>query len=81
MPGLLTATEVADMLRLSRRAFLARRRGLEALHGFPAPLAGLPDRWAPAAIDAWIARQGGAPIATPETGEATLIDRARRLAG
>lgn len=82
MPGLLTATEVAELLRLTRRAFLARRRTLETTHGFPRPLAGLPDRWAPAAIDAWIAQQGGSPAATaPATAEATLIARAHRLAG
>lgn len=79
MHRLLTAHQVAEVLNLGRRSFLARRRALEAQHGFPPRVAGLPDRWSAAAIDAWIAAQSGATLATPATAEATLIARAQRL--
>jgi predicted DNA-binding transcriptional regulator AlpA len=79
MHRLLTAHQVADILGITRRAFSARRAALEARHGFPPRVPGLPDRWSAAAIDAWIAGQSGATLATPATAEATLIARAQRL--
>lgn len=77
MHRLITATQVADLLNLGRRAFLARRRWLEAEHDFPPPVRGLPDRWDPTAIEAWLAGQRDATAAPPETTEAILIARAR----
>jgi hypothetical protein len=80
MPALLTATQVAEILAITRRAFLARRRGLEQRHNFPAAVAGLPDRWDPAAIDAWLAAQRQATMPDQPSAEATLIARARTIA-
>lgn len=82
MPRLITATGVAELLGITRRQFMARRRRLEAEHGFPPPVAGLPDRWDPVAIEGWLAQQRP-PATTPadgaEAAEALLIQRARAL--
>jgi hypothetical protein len=82
MPGLLTATQVADLLGLGRRSFMARRRRLQAEHDFPAAVAGLPDRWDPLAIEAWLASQRPATPPGPDAAaeaEAVLIGRARAM--
>jgi hypothetical protein len=80
-----TAHQVAQALALpAARHFRCRRRRLEAEHGFPPPVAGLPDRWDPRAIEAWLAAQraGLMPPARDEAaeGEAMLIARARAMA-
>lgn len=75
-----TAHQVAKALALPTvRHFRCRRRRLEQA-GFPAPVRGLPDRWDPRAIEAWLAAQRPAPLAAPETAEALLIARARARA-
>lgn len=82
MPRLITATQVAEVLGISRRQFMARRRRLEAEHDFPRPVAGLPDRWDPLAIDAWLASQRPAAPPAPsaeDAAEAVLIGRARAM--
>jgi hypothetical protein len=75
-----TAHQVAEALALpSARAFHCRRRRLEEA-GFPSPVRGLPDRWDPRAIEAWLALQRPASLAAPDTAEALLIARARAIA-
>ena len=72
-----TAHQVAQALALpSARAFHCRRRRLEQA-GFPPPVAGLPDRWDPRAIEAWLAAQRPPEHAAPDAAEALLIARAR----
>lgn len=82
MPRLITSTAVAELLGITRRQFMNRRRRLEAEHGFPPPVAGLPERWDPIAIEAWLAQQRP-PAPTPpdpaEAAEALLIQRARAV--
>lgn len=82
MRALLTAHQVAAALSLrSARSFHNRRAALEA-EGFPRPVRGLPDRWDPAAIEAWLAAQRPA-AAAPDSlaaAEQTLIARAQALA-
>jgi hypothetical protein len=76
-----TAEDVAEALRLpSARHFLARRRRLEAEHGFPQPVPGLPGRWDPQAIALWLRayRTHHEDDAQAEV-EAELIGRARAL--
>ena len=76
-----TAHQVAVALALpSARAFHCRRRRLEQA-GFPPPVAGLPDRWDPRAIEAWLAAQRPPEHAAPDAAEALLIARARATAG
>lgn len=78
-----TAHQVAEALALpSARCFHARRRRLEGEHGFPPPVAGLPDRWDPRAIEAWLAAQRPrlAAVNDDDGAEAVLIARARRMA-
>ncbi|WP_206934188.1 hypothetical protein [Roseococcus thiosulfatophilus] len=79
-PRLLTSHQVAELLGLRPRQFGARRAGLEAA-GFPGPVAGLPDRWDPLAIEAWLAAQRGetAAQAAPSV-EDVLVARARAMA-
>jgi hypothetical protein len=82
MPRLITATEVAELLGITRLQFLARRRRLEAEHDFPAAVAGLPDRWDPLAIEGWLASQRRASPPGPDPAaeaEAVLISRARAM--
>ena len=79
-PRLLTAHQVADLFGLKRRQFMARRRRMEAQHGFPPPVAGLPDRWDPAAIEAWLrAQRPPEAAATTDAAEQLLLDRARAM--
>lgn len=78
-----TAHQVAEALALpSARHFHCRRRRLEDGHGFPPPVAGLPDRWDPRAIEAWLAAQRPrtAAVNDDDGAEAVLIARARRMA-
>jgi hypothetical protein len=77
-----TAHQVAEALGYaSARSFHCRRRRLEAEHGFPPAVAGLPDRWDPKAIEAWLAAQRPRAAANDDDGaEALLIARARALA-
>lgn len=76
-----TAHEVAEALRLpSARHFLARRRRLEDEHRFPPPVAGLPGRWDPKAIELWLRAQRTMHADDAEAqAEASLIGRARSL--
>jgi hypothetical protein len=76
---LLTAHQVAELLGLRPRQFAARRAGLVAA-GFPAAVAGLPDRWDPLAIEAWLAAQRPAPAPEAANVEDVLIGRARAMA-
>lgn len=79
---LLTAHQVAAALSLrSARSFLGRRAALEA-EGFPRPVRGLPDRWDPAAIEAWLSAQrpAAAPADALAAAEQTLIARAQARA-
>lgn len=74
--------QVADRLALTPAAFRARRRRLEADHGFPPPVPGLGLRWDGLAVEAWLARnrdQAGS-ICQPVSVEDVLIARARALA-
>ena len=74
------AHQVADMLGLTARSFQARRARLEAVHGFPQPLPGLGNVWDLAAIERWIAQQGGGqgqPSDELMAAEAELVRRAR----
>jgi predicted DNA-binding transcriptional regulator AlpA len=82
MRRLITATQVAELLGIGRRQFLMRRSRLQSDHGFPPAVAGLPDRWDPLAIDAWLASQRPAAPPAPDAAaeaEAVLIGRARSL--
>jgi hypothetical protein len=76
-----TAREVAEALRLpSARHFQARRRRLEDEHRFPPPVAGLPGRWDPKAIELWLRAQRSMHADDTEAeAEASLIGRARSL--
>jgi hypothetical protein len=74
------AAQVAERLAMTPAAFRQRRRRLEEVHGFPAPIAGLGQRWHPAAIEAWLARRsGGAGPAAQDEPEVVLIARARAM--
>jgi hypothetical protein len=74
------AAQVADRLAMTPAAFNARRRRLEADHGFPPPVPGLGRRWNPAAIEAWLAAQaGGQPDQQAPSAEDVLISRARAM--
>ena len=81
MRSLLTAAQVADRLQITVRAFWARRRSLEAEHGFPAPVPGIGQRWDPAAIQAWQDRTGGLDRHDrgDDGAELRLIARAREI--
>jgi hypothetical protein len=75
------AAQVADRLAMTPAAFNARRRRLEADHGFPPPVPGLGRRWNPAAIEGWLASQGGGlPDHQAPSAEDVLISRARAMA-
>jgi hypothetical protein len=74
------AAQVADRLAMTPAAFNARRRRLEADHGFPPPVPGLGRRWNPAAIEGWLAALGGGfPPTDPANPEEILISRARAM--
>lgn len=83
---LITRRQVAAMLNKSYDWFLRHRKSLEADHGFPATVPGIPNRWDPLAIRAWIARGRAeleAPTPAPNDGRdwgAELDKRAGELA-
>jgi predicted DNA-binding transcriptional regulator AlpA len=87
-PQVLTIPQVAATLGLTTAAFYKRHHKLREQHGVPPPLPGLGHRWDPAAIAAWIGRQGNPTAAeTPppandiDVWQQRLDERAARLAG
>lgn len=66
---LMTAADVAKKLTRSRDWFYRNRKILEA-RGFPKTVPGQGNRWHPGAIDDYLAREAGRPMA--QSGDAEL---------
>ena len=81
MTGVLTLDEMLAVLRLSRRAWKDRKRGLYAA-GFPQRLPGLGHRWSHAAVRAWVdGRHSPAPMPDAESDvDARLAARGAAIA-